>query len=136
LESTLSPFVVFATNRGLSKIHGTDMMSPHGIPVDLLDRMLTVRTNPYSVEEMVHITAIRATVEGVEVEKDALELLGEIGARTSLRYSVQMLTPARIIAETVGRKKITLDDVKQVDALFVDGKASSQLLAESEGFMQ
>lgn len=136
LESTLSPIVVFATNRGLSKIRGTDILSPHGIPVDLLDRMLTVRTTPYTVEEMVHITAIRASVENVEVEPDALTLLGEIGSRTSLRYSVQMLTPARIVAETAGRKKITVDDVKQVDVLFVDGKASSQLLAESEGFLQ
>jgi RuvB-like protein 1 (pontin 52) len=85
---------------------------------------------------MVHITSIRATVENVEVAQDALQLLGEIGARTSLRFSVQMLTPARILAETVGRTKITTEDVRQVDQLFLDGKASSQLLAESEGFMQ
>lgn len=136
LESTLSPIVIFATNRGLTKVRGTDILSPHGIPVDLLDRMLIVRTHPYTVEEMVHITSIRATVENVEVAQDALQLLGEIGARTSLRFSVQMLTPARILAETVGRTKITTEDVRQVDQLFLDGKASSQLLAESEGFMQ
>jgi hypothetical protein len=47
------------------------------------------------VEEMVHITAIHATVENVEIEQDALTLLGDIGVRTSFRYSVQMLTPAR-----------------------------------------
>jgi RuvB-like protein 1 (pontin 52) len=98
--------------------------------------MLIVRTHPYTVEEMVHITSIRATVENVEVEQDALTLLGEIGARTSLRYSVQMLTPARILAETTGRTKINTEDVRQVDGLFLDGRASSQLLAESEGFMQ
>jgi RuvB-like protein 1 (pontin 52) len=98
--------------------------------------MLIVRTSKYTVEEMVHITAIRATVENVEIEQDALTLLGDIGARTSLRYSVQMLTPARILAQTAGRTKITVEDVKQVDQLFVDGKASSQLLANSEGFLQ
>lgn len=38
LESTLSPIVVLATNRGMATIRGTDMISPHGIPVDLLDR--------------------------------------------------------------------------------------------------
>ncbi len=38
LESTLSPIVVLATNRGMCTIRGTDMISPHGIPVDLLDR--------------------------------------------------------------------------------------------------
>ncbi len=31
---------------------GTDIISPHGIPVDLLDRMLIIRTMPYSQEEI------------------------------------------------------------------------------------
>jgi RuvB-like protein 1 (pontin 52) len=43
LESILSPIVVFATNRGVCHIRGTDVLSPHGIPIDLLDRMLIVR---------------------------------------------------------------------------------------------
>jgi RuvB-like protein 1 len=38
LESTLAPIVILATNRGMSSIKGTDIISPHGIPVDLLDR--------------------------------------------------------------------------------------------------
>jgi TIP49 P-loop domain len=62
LESSLSPIVVFATNRGICTIRGTDVVSPHGVPVDLLDRMLIIRTMPYSLEEMVQIIAIRATV--------------------------------------------------------------------------
>ena len=40
LESTLSPIVILATNRGISTIRGTDILSPHGIPVDLLDRYI------------------------------------------------------------------------------------------------
>lgn len=52
LESSLSPIVVFATNRGVCTIRGTDVVSPHGIPVDLLDRMLIIRTMPYSMEEV------------------------------------------------------------------------------------
>lgn len=43
LESSLSPIVIFATNRGVCTIRGTDVLSPHGIPVDLLDRMLIIR---------------------------------------------------------------------------------------------
>ena len=69
LESSLSPIVVFATNRGVCEIRGTDVLAPHGVPVDLLDRMLIVRTMPYSVEEMVQIMSIRAAVEGIEVEE-------------------------------------------------------------------
>ena len=138
LESAFSPIVIFATNRGLTHVRGTtDIISPHGIPVDLLDRLLIVRTHPYSVDEMMHILSLRATVEGLQMEEDALQLLGQIGARTSLRYAVQMLTPARILAETVGRTKIACEDVQQIDGLFLDGKASAQRLAQNdEGFLK
>ena len=60
---------------------------------------------------------------------------GEIGARTSLRYAVQMLTPARIIAQTSGRDEILGVDVEEVDELFFDAKASAKLLAKSEGYL-
>ena len=140
LESTLAPIVVFATNRGVCRIRGTDdILAPHGIPVDLLDRMLIVRTMPYTVEEMIQIMTIRANVEQIEIDQDALRALGEVGAKTSLRYTVQMLTPARIIAETHGRTVIEEKDVREVDRLFFDGKASARFLSDqefSEGYMQ
>ena len=135
LESSLSPIVIFATNRGVCTVRGTDVLSPHGIPVDLLDRMLIIRTMPYSVEEMVQIVSIRAQVESLETDEEALAILGEIGARTSLRYAVQMLTPSRIIAQTSGREIITAVDVEEVDELFKDAKASAKLLAQSEGYL-
>merc|ERR1712010_567 len=76
LESSLAPIVVFATNRGMCAIKGTDMSSPHGIPVDLLDRLLIIRTLPYLPEEMVQIVSIRAEAEKMEMEEDALTALG------------------------------------------------------------
>eukprot|EP00978_Attheya_sp_CCMP212_P039816 scaffold210929_cov50-Attheya_sp.AAC.2 len=136
LESSLSPIVIFATNRGVCKIRGTDILAPHGVPVDLLDRMLIVRTIPYSPEEMMQIMAIRASVEGIETDESALKALGEVGTRTSLRYTVQMLTPARILAETCGRTAVSDEDIREVDGLFFDGKASAKLLAASEGYMK
>lgn len=135
LESTLSPIVIFATNRGVCTIRGTDVLSPHGIPVDLLDRMLIIRTMPYSLEEMVQIVSIRATTESIEINEDALVAMGEIGARTSLRYVVLMLTPAKIVAQTSGRDVITDIDIEEVDELFYDAKASAKLLAASEGYL-
>merc|ERR1711991_1122915 len=135
LESSLSPIVVFATNRGVCTIRGTDVVSPHGIPVDLLDRMLIIRTMPYSLEEIVQILSIRAEAEKMEMEEEALMALGEIGARTSLRYAVQALTPARIIAETSGREVVNVLDVEEVDELFADAKASAKVLAASEGYL-
>ncbi|PSS14397.1 RuvB-like protein [Actinidia chinensis var. chinensis] len=44
LESSLSPIVIFAMNRGICNVRGTDMTSPRGIPVDLLDRLVIIRT--------------------------------------------------------------------------------------------
>jgi len=135
LESSLSPIVIFATNRGVCTIRGTDVVSPHGIPVDLLDRMLILRTMPYSLEEIVQIMSIRAEVESIDIDDEALAALGEIGIRTSLRYAVQMLTPSRILAETNGQNSIGLADVEEVDDLFFDAKASAAILVQSEGYL-
>jgi len=135
LESSLAPIVIFATNRGVCTIRGTDIVSPHGVPVDLLDRMLILRTMPYSLEEIVQIMSIRAEIESLEIDDEALAALGEIGIRTSLRYAVQMLTPSRILAETNGRDTISLSDVEEVDDLFFDAKASAAILAKSEGYL-
>eukprot|EP00949_MAST-11_sp_MAST-11-sp1_P003365 g3365.t1 len=131
LESTLAPIVIFATNRGICKIRGTEVLSPHGVPVDLLDRMLIIRTMPYSLEEMIKIVSIRAATESIELEEEALALLGEIGARTTLRYAVQLLTPSRILAGTTGRDVISRDDVEEIDELFYDAKASAKILQDN-----
>jgi RuvB-like protein 1 (pontin 52) len=97
--------------------------------------MLIIRTMPYSLEEMVQIVSIRAETESIEIDEEALITLGEVGAKTSLRYAVQMLTPSRIIAQTGGRELITAADVEEVDELFYDAKASAKLLAKSEGYL-
>nr|XP_011458674.1 PREDICTED: ruvB-like protein 1 [Fragaria vesca subsp. vesca] len=61
LDSSLSPpIVIFATNRGICNLRGTDMASPHGKPVDLLDRLVSIRTQTYGPEEMIKILATRA----------------------------------------------------------------------------
>merc|ERR1712178_286218 len=130
LESTLSPIIIFATNRGMCTIRGTDIVSPHGIPVDLLDRPVIIRTLPYSVDEITQVVTIRSATEGLAIEEDALVLLGEIGANTSLRYVVQLLTPSAILAKTSGREAITRDDIEEIDSLFYDAKSSAKLLAE------
>merc|ERR1719366_27554 len=60
LEQDSSPIVIMATNRGITNIRGTDYKSPHGIPVDLLDRMLIISTEPYAMKEIRKILDIRA----------------------------------------------------------------------------
>ena len=58
---------------------------PHGVPLDLLDRLLIIRTLPYSRPEMEQIIKIRAQTEGLSIENEAFALLSEIGTRTTLR---------------------------------------------------
>merc|ERR1719473_1643496 len=129
LESTLAPIIVFATNRGICTIKGTEIVSPHGMPVDLLDRLVIVRTLGYSVDEIVQVLSIRAETEGLQVEQEAVELLGEIGQNTSLRYVVQLMTPASVLAKTNGRDQVSREDVEEVDQMFYDAKSSAKLLA-------
>eukprot|EP00892_Ulva_mutabilis_P005955 jgi/Ulvmu1/3731/UM173_0004.1 len=130
LESPLSPIVIFATNRGICQIRGTDINAPHGLPVDLLDRVVIIRTLPYNMEEMVHILAIRANVEGITIGADSLARMGAMAEKTSLRHAVQLLTPAAVMAKTNGRDGIDVTDLQDVDGLFHDAKYSAKLLAE------
>ncbi|CAO3593627.1 unnamed protein product [Absidia cylindrospora] len=133
LESALSPIVIFATNRGMCTIRGTDdIVSPHGIPVDLLDRLLIIRTLPYTLDEIKEIIKIRARTESLTVDDPAIDHISEKGLNTSLRYAVQLLTPANVLSEINGNNSITLDDVKEVDDLFFDAKKSAKHLTEQE----
>jgi RuvB-like protein 1 (pontin 52) len=74
--------------------------------------------------------AIRCATENIEIEEDALAHLATIGTRTSLRYVVQMITPSMVLAETVGKSKISKDEVDEISRLFYDGKSSAKILME------
>jgi len=129
LESTIAPIVIFATNRGICTIRGTDdVVSPHGIPTDLLDRLLIIRTLPYTREEMKTIIEIRSKTENLQLDEDASIYLAEIGEQTSLRYSVQLLTPAKVVSRINGREEIVKEDIEEVAQLFLDAKASAKML--------
>jgi len=132
LESNLSPIVVLATNRGHCIVRGTDIRSPHGVPVDLLDRLLIVKTMPYTLQEIIHILQIRCQTEGIEIEEEALGSLANIGTESSLRYVVQLLTPAQVLANTIGKVKISKEEVDEVHVMFLDAKTSAKKLKEQE----
>jgi len=98
LESEKSPIVILATNRGITNIRGTNYKGPHGMPLDLLDRLLIITTTPYSKQEISKILDIRCEEEDVEMTEDAKELLTEIGEKTTLRYSIQLITTSSLVA--------------------------------------
>jgi len=130
LESSLAPIVIFATNRGVCTIRGTDISSPHGIPVDLLDRLMIIRSYPYAVADIKNILSIRSETEDLKIDEKALNALAKVGDNTSLRYAVQLLTPAKILAQTQARDTITNEDIVEANKLFLDAKASAKMLAE------
>ncbi|KAH9508118.1 RuvB-like protein 1 [Bulinus truncatus] len=133
LESTIAPIVIFATNRGKCVIKGTeDIIAPHGMPLDLLDRIMIVRTLPYSQEEMMQILKIRAQIEGIQIDDEALKKLAATGVKSTLRYAVQMLTPANVMSRINGKDSVTKEEVDEVAALFFDAKSSAKILAEQE----
>ncbi|PRQ24950.1 putative DNA helicase [Rosa chinensis] len=132
------------------------MASPHGIPVDLLDRLVIIRTQTYGPEEMIKILATRAQVEELVIEEESLAYLGEIGQKSSLRsgmivgfvtleffssegcsqyyiflrHAVQLLSPASIVAKMNGRDNICKADLEEVDTLYLDANSSAKVHQE------
>ncbi|WP_440059840.1 RuvB-like helicase [Thermogladius sp. 4427co] len=132
MESEFSPLIILATNRGIARIRGTDIESPHGMPLDLLDRLLIIPTKPYSPDEIKEIIKIRAEEEEIKLTNEALEELVRLASETSLRYAVQLLEPARIIAGENNREEVTVEDVRKARRLFIDLSASVKYLKEYE----
>ncbi|KAJ3439924.1 ruvb-like 2 [Anaeramoeba flamelloides] len=130
LEDDLSPILIMASNRGITRIRGTNYKSPHGIPIDLLDRLLIIATKPYEYEDIKHILKIRAEEEDVEIDEEALEMLTNIGVETSLRYAIQLIITSDLVSKKRKGTKVKLNDVRRVYTLFVDVKRSSQFLKE------
>ena len=110
LESPMAPTVVLATNRGNALVRGTsDIVSPHGIPVDLLDRYaqlplaaacyrvltsrrcLIVKTEGYTREQVSKVVQLRAAVEGLKLGEGVLDKLAGEGERGSMRCVPQLI---------------------------------------------
>jgi RuvB-like protein 1 (pontin 52) len=98
----------------------------------LLDRLLIIRTIPYTLEEIAVIVNIRAKTEGLLLAEESCAYLAELGSHTSLRYVIQLLTPANILAKINGRDKIDKDDLEEVNALFLDAKTSAKHLQTTQ----
>ncbi|KAL3843130.1 hypothetical protein ACJMK2_021082 [Sinanodonta woodiana] len=130
LESDMAPILIMATNRGITRIRGTHYQSPHGIPIDLLDRLLIISTVPYEEKEIKQILKIRCEEEDVEMSDDALTVLTRIGMETSLRYAIQLITTANLVARKRKATEVDVDDIKRVYSLFLDESRSTQFLKE------
>ncbi|VDM95645.1 unnamed protein product [Thelazia callipaeda] len=128
IESDLSPILVIATNKGHEFIRGTQIKSPHGIPIDLLDRSLIIRTKPYSTKDIEDILRIRAQEESVEMEEDGFGILTLLAGKTSLRYAMQLISTGNILRERRRGEKVSPVDLKRAYSLFMDHKRSEKFL--------
>lgn len=70
------------------------MLSPHGIPVDLLDRLVIIRTLQYVLEEIIAILNTRAKVRTAAY--DFLATLRSEYANTVCRASLLRLSEAAL----------------------------------------
>lgn len=159
LESPLSPIVILASNRGLTTIRGTTsvfapsdpgLVSAHGIPPDLLPRLLIIPTHPYNGPEIRSIIQTRARLEyavpsapqlqddpkalrvSASLSDAALEELTGQGVKVSLRYALQLLAPAGILARARGSEGNVVggEDVREAVGLFWDAGRSAEMLRE------
>jgi len=128
LEDDLSPIIIMASNRGNTTIRGTTYKSPHGLPLDFLDRVVIVSTHPYSRDDIQKILSIRAQEEEVEVAPDALALLTKIGEETGLRYASNLITTSFLIAQKRKATTVAVSDVERSFKLFYDPNRSVKVI--------
>ena len=134
LESSISPIVILASNRGKTTVRGTeDIVAAHGVPPDLLARLLIIPTNAYEPDEVKTIIRLRARTEGLSLTEPALEQVSQHGVKVSLRYALQLLTPASILAKVAGRKEIDVADVVECESLFIDARRSATIVNAAGG---
>jgi RuvB-like protein 2 len=138
LEDELAPVVIMASNRGSTTIRGTNYRSPHGLPLDFLDRVVIISTQSYVAEEIKEILAIRAQEEEIDISADALALLTKIGSETGLRYAGNLLTTAHLLAKkrnprgADAARPIEVGDVERTFRLFYDPARSVKFVQEFE----
>jgi RuvB-like protein 1 len=150
LESPLAPLVILASNRGMTPIHTHSASSsspempptPHGIPSDLLARLLIIPTHPYSPSEISSIVRTRAKTEGMNITDLALNKVAQIGSKVSLRYALQLLAPAAVLARVkvggiggTARGEVGVEEVEECEGLFLDASRSAKELANENGFL-
>lgn len=132
LEADLAPIVIMASNRGNTRIRGTTYRSPHGLPLDFLDRVVIVSTQPYSPEEISQIIAIRAQEEEVDLTPDALALLAKIGQEAGLRYASNIITTSTLLSQKRKSKEVGIEDVQRSYQLFYDPTRSVAFVRDFE----
>lgn len=67
------------------------------------------------------------------LDDSALEKFASLGSEVSLRYALQLMTPASVLAKVGGRKEIKAVDVEEARELFLDARRSAGVLKGKGG---
>ncbi|KAI0326760.1 TIP49-domain-containing protein [Cubamyces sp. BRFM 1775] len=132
LENELAPLVIMASNRGVARIRGTNLHSPHGLPPDLLDRVLIVSTQPYTPDDIKYIIKIRCEEEDVTLTESALDILTRLAADTTLRYVLNLISCAQMLARKRKAEAVEDTDIRRAYSYFFDEKRSVQWIKEQQ----
>lgn len=133
MEADNAPLIIMASNRGICPIRGaSETKSPHGIPIDVLDRLLIISTSSYSQDETAKILSIRAAEEDISLSDAAMAELASVGFNISLRYAMQLLTISSLVANRRKSKQVDIADVQRSKMLFLDEKSSTASLQSSQ----
>jgi RuvB-like protein 1 (pontin 52) len=98
------------------------------------DSCLIVKTDGYTRDQVAKVVQLRANTEGLKLGERVIDRLAAEGEKTSLRYAIQLLTPASILARLGGRDQIELEDIAEMNELFLDAKTSASLIGESGNY--
>lgn len=67
LKSHVAATIILATNgNNVTPREGTDVVMPHATLVDLLNRHLIVKTDPYDWEQIAKVIQLRVNIEGLK----------------------------------------------------------------------
>lgn len=76
------------------------------------------------------ISSIRCEEEDCQMADNALEILTKICTETSLRYAIQLITTASLIARKRKAAEVAIEDVKKSYMLFYDESRSIEYLTD------
>ncbi|AFP65429.1 ruvb-like protein 2 (nucleomorph) [Chroomonas mesostigmatica CCMP1168] len=121
IENQLAPVFFLTTSSITSKINGTNILSHHGLPVDLLDRFLVISSHPNSFLEIKEILNLHSKEEMLILEEVALFFLAKIGIECGISYSIYLLSTLSLVSFNSFRK-IKLKDIMRSYSFFIDFK--------------
>uniref|UniRef100_A0A8C9MQU4 RuvB-like helicase n=1 Tax=Serinus canaria TaxID=9135 RepID=A0A8C9MQU4_SERCA len=133
LESDMAPVLIMATNRGITRYLSTPGQN-HSLTH--LGTPKSVVVTLFGEKETQKVLRIGCEEEDVEMTEDAYAVLTRIGLETSLRYAIQLITAASLVARKRKGAEVGVEDIKRVYSLFLDESRSTQYMREyQEAFL-